>query len=108
VGIRVGCWNSLVILLLAFSACRPPGPPALTPRPLGGILIQCEPRDAQIYVDETYSGGTQHLAKEPLLLSEGVHRLEIRSEGYFSHYFEVKVVNGLRQRLKVTLRKEPY
>ena len=77
-------------------------------RPLAGLLVICEPADASIYVDDRYMGSVKGLSRKPLLLPPGDHRVEVRRDGFFAHFSEVKVVNGVRQQLKVKLRKEPF
>lgn len=77
-------------------------------RPLGGLVIRCEPADAQIYVDDRYVGVVSGLGGKPLMLPVGVRRVELRSEGYFASYHEVKVVRGVRQQLSVKLREQPF
>jgi len=89
-------------------ACGTPGKKALKPRALVGLYIKCQPDDAQIFVDDRYMGTVKGLDKRPLKLGVGLHRLEIRSEGYFTHFAEVKLVHGLKQDLDVKLRKEPF
>jgi len=96
----------LVVLQLGAS-CRTPSP-AVPPRALGGLLIACEPADALIYVDDRLQGSVDSLKRQPLLVPEGFHRLELRRDGYFSHFAEVTVAKGVQQRLEVKLRKEPY
>lgn len=92
--------------LLVGVACGPP--PGPTMRPAGGLVVICEPQDALIYVDEKYLGATSGLKARPLQLSAGVHRIELRRDGYFTHFAEVTIEPGVRQRLTVKLRKEPF
>ena len=93
-------------LLLALGGC-PTGTPRHLPR-LGELALTCQPEDALVYVDDRYQGSVLALRQAPLSLPEGAHRLEVRRDGYFTHYAEVTVVHGVRQRLQVQLRKEPY
>lgn len=98
----------LLLLGVAGVSCGPKGPGELHPRTLQGLLIQCEPADAAVYVDDRYIGSVKGLDRKALPLEPGTHRLELRRDGYFSHFSEVKVVAGVRQRIQVTLRKEPF
>lgn len=92
---------------LALGACPTPGPG--TPgRPLVGVELRCEPDDALVYVDDQYRGSARVLASRPLMVPEGPHRVEIRRDGYFPHFVELTAAKGVRQRLEVKLRKEPY
>jgi hypothetical protein len=97
---------ALPLLLAACPGCRTGGPVA--PRPLGGLLVRCEPADALVYVDDHLEGNASRLAQQPLALPEGFHRVEIRKDGFFPHFAEVTVVKGVRQTIEVTLRKEPF
>ena len=93
---------------LTMAACGSPGKPALKPRPQAGLHIVCEPDDAQLYVDDQFMGTTKGLGKRPLQLQPGLHRIEIRRVGHFAHFAEVKLVRGVKQVMKVRLRKEPF
>ncbi len=92
---------------LLLAACPPPGP-GVPARPLVGVQLRCEPPDALIYVDDQYQGSAAALASRPLMLPEGMHRIEIRRDGYFPHFVELTASKGVQQRLDVKLRKEPY
>jgi len=81
---------------------------AVKVRPLAGLLLACEPQDSTVYVDDKYMGSVKGLNERPLMLTEGVHRVEVRRDGYFAHFAEVKIVKGVRQQLTVKLRKEPF
>jgi hypothetical protein len=100
----------IALLLPAAAAVTGCGPsvPRVDPRPVEGVHIECEPADAQLYLDDKYLGSVKGLDSKPLMLGEGDHRLEIRKDGYFSHFAEIKVVRGVRQRLKVKLRAVPF
>jgi hypothetical protein len=97
----------LTLPLLTLVAC-PPASPGLPPRPLAGLLIACDPADAVLLVDDKYLGSVTTLRVKPLMLPEGSHRLELRRDGYFSHFAEVTLARGVRQQLEVKLRKEPF
>jgi hypothetical protein len=97
----------LVPCLAALAGCGP-RVPKMNPRPLQGVNIECEPADAQLYLDDKFLGSVKGLDKRPLMLPEGTHRLEIRKDGYFAHFAEIKVVRGVRQRLRVKLRRVPF
>jgi hypothetical protein len=97
----------LTLSLLVLVAC-PPANPGVPPRPLAGLLIACEPADAVLLVDDRYLGSVTSLRTTPLMLPDGFHRLELRRDGYFSHFAEVTLVKGVRQQLEVKLRREPF
>ncbi len=98
----------ILLALVCFSSCKTtnPGPPQA--RALGGLVLRCEPMDAKIFVDDQYLGQVSALTKQPLHLPAGLRRVEIRREGFFSHFTEVTIDKGVRQKLTVKLRKEPY
>jgi hypothetical protein len=77
-------------------------------RVLGGLLIDGEPQSAEVYVDERFFGTVAGLQKKGLSLAPGLHRIEVRKDGYFSSFLEVKVVRGVRSKVAVRLRKEPF
>lgn len=112
-GERFAVTVGFVLLALALglpcgSGCRTPEPATPPARPVGALVVACEPGDASVYVDDRFQGSVASLKTAPLSLTEGVHRIEIRREGYFSHYSEVTVSKGVRQSLEVRLRKEPF
>jgi hypothetical protein len=92
-GLAAGCWARST---------------AVEAQPLGGVVLLCEPRDASLFVDDKYLGSVRGLRDRPLNLPVGTHRIEISKPGYFPHYAEVQVAQGVRERLEVTLRKEPF
>jgi hypothetical protein len=97
---------SIPCLALALACCGPaPDAARLT---LGGLSVRCDPPDAVLFVDDKYMGTVGSLKGRAVKLPEGVHRIEVRREGYFSHFAEVKVAKGVRQKLEVALRKEPF
>ena len=100
-GMAVGAALSLLL-----AAC--PQGNSLKVRPVGGLLIICEPADAQVFIDDRYHGTVAGLGGRSLTLVEGQRRLELRKEGYFAFFGEVSVVKGVRQKLRVILRKEPF
>ncbi len=53
-------------------------------------------------------GTVAGLATKPVVVRVGPHRLELRKEGYFAHFAEITVAKGLRHKLEVKLRKEPF
>jgi hypothetical protein len=78
------------------------------PRPTAALDISCFPADALVYVNDIYAGSAVSLKKHPLILPEGMHRIELRRDGYFSHFEEVRLQRAERKRLGVKLRKEPF
>lgn len=71
-------------------------------------MIDCRPADAEILVNDQYVGLVADFAERPLDLPIGLVRLELRREGYFSSYQQIRVVEGLRQKLSVELTRRPF
>jgi len=109
---RFGQALRAVLLVLPMSvlivSCGPTVATNLKVRSLAGLVVICDPQDAMIYVDDKYMGSVKGLNRRPLMLSEGLHRVEVRRDGYFAHFAEVKVAKGVRQQLRLKLRKEPF
>lgn len=95
-----------VALLALLAGC--PRKPTLQVRALGGLLLACQPGDAEVYVDDRYLGTVSGLRGKPLALRAGRRRLQLSREGYFDHFAEVSVVKGVRQRLEIKLRRRPF
>jgi len=71
-------------------------------------MSKTETSMSMLFVDDKYMGTVAGLKGRPLMLPEGPHRIELRRDGYFAHYADVTVAKGVKQRLEVTLRKEPF
>ncbi|PID38922.1 MAG: hypothetical protein CSA24_00360 [Deltaproteobacteria bacterium] len=100
------CACCVLLFTLALAGC--PGPPKPRPRPVGELTIQCEPKTAEVFVDDRYQGTVAALRGRPLTLLVGSRRIELRQEGYFSSFHDVKIVRGVRQTISVVLRREPF
>ena len=97
----------LLAVLLILSAC---GMPKETRRGVGNeglLIIQAVPDDAEVYVDGQSVGRAGKYESDPLELSSGTHKIEIRKAGYVSEFREVYSGNQSRHTLKVNLRKSP-
>ena len=73
----------------------------------GFLIIQAVPDDAEVYVDGQSVGKAGKYESDPLELSSGTHKIEIRKAGYVSEFREVYSGNQSRHTLKVNLRKSP-
>jgi hypothetical protein len=62
----------------------------------GGLSFEVTPSTAQIFVDGSYVGTTGQFtpSSQPLGLTAGHHRVEIRAPGYRTMTFEPDVVAG--------------
>lgn len=71
----------------------------------GNLLLQCEPSDAEVYVDGVLQGVCTDFGGGPkgLQVGVGLHRIDVKKEGYWPYttYYEA---GSARAGLKVRLR----
>ncbi len=94
-------------MILVFWGC---GLPQETRRGVGNegfLIIQAVPDDADVYVDGQRMGRAGEYERNPLELSGGTHKVEIRKPGFFPEVREIYAGNQSRHTLKVNLRKSP-
>ena len=62
----------------------------------GGVSFEITPADAEVYVDGGYAGRVSDFgpSQQPLTLTPGVHRIEIRAPGYRPLEFNVAITAG--------------
>ncbi len=99
-----------VPIALAFLLLWGCGYPKETRRGVGNegfLVIQAIPDDAEVYVDGQLMGEAGKFEKDPLELSSGTHKIEIRKSGFISEVREVYAGNQSRHTLKINLRKSP-
>lgn len=62
----------------------------------GSIKLKVKPKDAEVYVDDTYYGKVDSYdgAMQHLDLKAGTHRVEIRANGYETIQFQIRVLPG--------------
>ena len=97
----------LALAVVLFWGC---GLPKETRRGVGNegfLIIQAAPEDAEVYVDGEKVGQAEKFASNPLELSSGTHKIELRKAGFLPEVREVYVGNQSRHTLKVNLRKSP-
>ena len=81
--------------------------------PQGGLKLKVKPSDAEVHVDGYYVGVVNDFdgVFEQLSLEAGVHRIEIRANGYQTLSFEVKIeqrdVITYRGELQALSRRQP-
>ena len=70
-----------------------PGPPQAN---TGGVSFEISPSTGEVLVDGSYVGtvGQFTPTTQPLSLTPGSHRIEIRAPGYRTMDFEVDIVAG--------------
>jgi hypothetical protein len=91
-----------VVLIALLAAC------GATQKAGGGdeaiVKITSNVRDAQVYVDGRFIAPIGSLGGG-VLVEPGTHRLELRSDEYFSAYAEVSVAGSDRKTVAMTLAK---
>jgi hypothetical protein len=62
----------------------------------GSIKLKVKPKDAEVYVDDTFYGNVDSYdgALQHLDLKAGTHRVEIRANGYETIQFQIRVLPG--------------
>jgi hypothetical protein len=80
-----------------------PAPPrdtgvAVSPPPtgFGGMSLDLTPADAEVWVDGGFTGMADDFGpqRDPLTLTPGVHRIELRAPGYVTALFDVTINAG--------------
>ena len=91
-------------LLLALVACAGPN----GERRADAVLVVDAPvPSASVYVDERFAGRVAELSRGGLRVPSGALRVEVRADGYFPAYRDVRVQKGERARVAVELRAVP-
>jgi hypothetical protein len=87
---------------IAAAGCTPaPGTAATAPAQQDAVLrFACDVADAELWVNDRFVAPIGRLSKG-IALSPGSHRIEVRHDGYHTHYEEVTVTP--RQRRTVTV-----
>jgi hypothetical protein len=88
---------------------RGPGPETRVPSPgaqaFGQLSLRVQPGDAEVHLDgERWEGGLTNERLE-VQLGAGLHRLEIRRDGYRSYFTDVTILNGQTRTLNVALTR---
>ena len=106
----------LLSLVTTLSGCPKPAakptvkgkvPPAVEAPKAYLLLVSHQVRDAEVYVDGKRVAGLAEATAAPgLALSPGVHRVEIRAQGYRPFRLELKLVADKTERLKVELMRQ--
>jgi len=74
--------------------------------PRGYIVLEVEPPQARVFVNEVLQGSAEGLAGKRLALVPGSYRVKLTAPGYFPEYREVTVGKEVVT-LEVVLRKVP-
>lgn len=93
------------LFVLALAACA--GSSRAVRKPDATLTITCPVDDARVYVDEIFVGRAVELREHTLHVVSGVHRVEVRADGFFTAYRDVPASSGAPGRLEVPLRRVP-
>jgi hypothetical protein len=73
------------------------------------VRFTCRPTDALIFINDRFLGSVAGLRGRPLIVPAGrEYRLELRRDGYFSYFAEIKPRPGAAPPMDVELRPEPF
>lgn len=91
--------GALILVAAIAAGCGPTGkqqiqsraqPDAAPPQPTGRITFDCQPPEAQVVVDGDVLGTVKQLVEQGgATLPQGLHRIEIKHEGYHTFRFEL-------------------
>ena len=88
---------------------RNPGPEPRGPSPaaqgFGQLSLRVQPVDAEVLIDGEKWEGAAAAERLDVQLSAGLHRLEIRKDGYRSYFTDVTIGNGQSRTLNVALTR---
>ncbi len=72
----------------------------------GYLMLDVEPTDAEIYVDDDYKGQVDGWRAQTIPLSPGARRLEFRAKGYMTQRFDIEIEPGDQLTLRLRLERE--
>lgn len=94
----------VIAAALVATACGPKGNATEPTTTKGLIKLTSNVREAEVYVDGRLIGRVGSL-RGGVLMKPGVHRIELRHEGYFSAYAELEV--GTAEKREMALEMAP-
>jgi hypothetical protein len=71
----------------------------------GQLSLRVQPVDAEVIIDGEKWEGTLNGERLEVQLGTGLHRLEIRKEGYRNYFTDVTILNGQARTLNVALTR---
>ena len=71
----------------------------------GYLRLDVTPKNARIHLDGRYAGEVDGWAAQTIVVTPGVHMLELRSPGFISQRFDIEVAAG--EEVSLTLEMEP-
>jgi hypothetical protein len=87
---------------IAEPGSRSPAPAA---QGFGQLSLRVQPVDAEVIIDGEKWEGTLNGERLELQLGTGLHRLEIRKQGYRNYFTDVTILNGQTRTLNVALTR---
>jgi hypothetical protein len=93
-----------VVLLAMLQGCAHTA--VRTERPTAVLRVHCNVPVAAVYVDETLVGHAAELGRAGAPVVAGRHRVECRSDGFYSVYREITVAPG-QSTLEIFLHPVP-
>jgi hypothetical protein len=87
---------------------RVPSPGSRAPgsaQGFGQLSLRVQPADAEIYIDGERWEGALNNERLEVQLGTGLHRLEIRKEGYRNYFTDVTILNAQSRTLNVALTR---
>ena len=93
--------KSIVLVLFAaflFANCA-----SLKSEGSAGFRVECNVPDAAVLLDDVLMGRVSQWTKPDRFIRPGFYRVEIRHPGYYSHFEEITVAEGVSALVKVEL-----
>ena len=91
-------------LLLSFLLTSCATIPASAER--GLLRLEVVPQDAEIFLNEDYSGQVNSWRENTLILAPGMHRLQVVAEGFLSQRFDIEIRANEEVTLRLTMEEE--
>jgi hypothetical protein len=79
--------------------------PSAAAQGFGQLSLRVQPGDAEVFIDGEKWEGATAADRLDVQLGAGVHRLEIRKDGYRSYFTDVTIGNGQTRTLNVALTR---
>jgi CRISPR/Cas system-associated exonuclease Cas4 (RecB family) len=87
---------------LVISQGQPQSLNAVLEAPQGALLLKSEPQ-GELYIDGSYSGRTGSVVQ----LAAGIHKIIVKSYGYYDYETQVKIVEGKTTEMSAKMTEKP-
>jgi hypothetical protein len=104
IGVTKPLLAAILVASAALIACAT-APRATGPRARGYLRFDVEPHDAEIEIDEQYSGVVNGWAQNIVPVEPGHRRVTLRADGYITQRFDIEVAAG--EEVTLQLEMEP-